>query len=84
MEDFKNNSPFSKWDFGGGEAVRTSSRMTRVSARRTLNNKATLISGLQYGLYDRKELECWHKGRVTLLGDAAHPTTPVCRDCPLL
>ena len=27
-------------------------------------------------LYDRKPLKRWHNGRVTLLGDAAHPTTP--------
>jgi 2-polyprenyl-6-methoxyphenol hydroxylase-like FAD-dependent oxidoreductase len=27
-------------------------------------------------LYDRKPVERWRDGRVTLLGDAAHPTTP--------
>jgi 2-polyprenyl-6-methoxyphenol hydroxylase-like FAD-dependent oxidoreductase len=27
-------------------------------------------------LYDRKPVESWRQGRVTLLGDAAHPTTP--------
>ena len=32
---------------------------------------------IQYGLYDRPELKTWYKGRVVLLGDAAHPTTPV-------
>lgn len=32
---------------------------------------------LQFGLYDRKELTTWHKGRVVLIGDAAHPTAPV-------
>ncbi|KIM92045.1 hypothetical protein PILCRDRAFT_810062 [Piloderma croceum F 1598] len=31
---------------------------------------------VKYGLYDRPELKSWHKGRVVLLGDAAHPTTP--------
>ncbi|KAI0073387.1 FAD/NAD(P)-binding domain-containing protein [Panus rudis PR-1116 ss-1] len=30
----------------------------------------------KYGIYDRPELENWHVGRVVLLGDAAHPTSP--------
>ncbi|TBU24974.1 FAD/NAD(P)-binding domain-containing protein [Dichomitus squalens] len=31
---------------------------------------------VKYGLYDRPELSTWHKGRVVLIGDAAHPTSP--------
>ncbi|KAG8878288.1 hypothetical protein FRB97_002638 [Tulasnella sp. 331] len=31
---------------------------------------------IKYGLYDRPELAKWHQGRVVLLGDAAHPTSP--------
>jgi len=31
---------------------------------------------LRNDLYDRKPLTRWSDGRVTLLGDAAHPTTP--------
>jgi 2-polyprenyl-6-methoxyphenol hydroxylase-like FAD-dependent oxidoreductase len=31
---------------------------------------------LRNDLYDRKPLSRWSDGRVTLLGDAAHPTTP--------
>nr|GAT46237.1 predicted protein [Mycena chlorophos] len=31
---------------------------------------------IKYGLYDRPELEKWHDGRVLLIGDAAHPTSP--------
>jgi len=31
---------------------------------------------VKFGLYDRPELKSWHKGRVTLVGDAAHPTSP--------
>ncbi|KAJ7230218.1 hypothetical protein GGX14DRAFT_2733, partial [Mycena pura] len=39
-----------------------------------LVNKAQNIT--KYGLYDRPELKSWHKGRVVLMGDAAHPTSP--------
>ncbi|KAI0093159.1 hypothetical protein BDY19DRAFT_982954 [Irpex rosettiformis] len=31
---------------------------------------------VKYGLYDRPELTTWHQGRVVLIGDAAHPTSP--------
>jgi 2-polyprenyl-6-methoxyphenol hydroxylase-like FAD-dependent oxidoreductase len=31
---------------------------------------------LRNDVVDRIPLECWGQGRVTLLGDAAHPTTP--------
>ncbi|EIW83288.1 FAD/NAD(P)-binding domain-containing protein [Coniophora puteana RWD-64-598 SS2] len=31
---------------------------------------------IKYGLYDRPELKTWYKGRIVLLGDAAHPTSP--------
>jgi 2-polyprenyl-6-methoxyphenol hydroxylase-like FAD-dependent oxidoreductase len=31
---------------------------------------------LKHGAYDHFPLQCWSKGRVTLLGDAAHPCTP--------
>ncbi|KAJ7034688.1 hypothetical protein C8F04DRAFT_1100636 [Mycena alexandri] len=31
---------------------------------------------IKYGLYDRPELKSWHDGRVVLIGDAAHPTSP--------
>lgn len=30
----------------------------------------------KWGLYDRPPLECWTNGRVTMMGDAAHPMTP--------
>ncbi|GJE94996.1 FAD-dependent monooxygenase [Phanerochaete sordida] len=31
---------------------------------------------VKYGIYDRPELKTWHQGRVVLIGDAAHPTSP--------
>jgi salicylate hydroxylase len=33
-------------------------------------------SGFQWGLYDRAPLARWSDGRLTLLGDAAHPMLP--------
>jgi salicylate hydroxylase len=33
-------------------------------------------SGFQWGLYDRLPLPRWSSGRLTLLGDAAHPMLP--------
>ncbi|KAJ8077016.1 hypothetical protein PM082_001439 [Marasmius tenuissimus] len=31
---------------------------------------------VKFGLYDRPQLETWHRGRIVLIGDAAHPTSP--------
>ncbi|EKM53970.1 uncharacterized protein PHACADRAFT_257500 [Phanerochaete carnosa HHB-10118-sp] len=31
---------------------------------------------VRYGIYDRPELKTWFQGRVVLVGDAAHPTSP--------
>jgi salicylate hydroxylase len=33
-------------------------------------------SGFQWGMYDRAPLPTWSRGRLTLLGDAAHPMLP--------
>lgn len=30
----------------------------------------------KWALFDRPPMECWSRGRVTLLGDACHPTLP--------
>lgn len=32
---------------------------------------------LEYPMVDRDPVDCWTEGRVTLMGDAAHPTYPV-------
>ena len=44
----------------------------------TLSPVLHLLRTEQLGLYDRKKLSTWHKGRAILIGDAAHPTAPVC------
>ncbi|THH01139.1 hypothetical protein EW026_g1507 [Hermanssonia centrifuga] len=59
-EEFKKSSLYVEWDYGGGEMVKSTG--------------ASVI--IKYGLYDRPELKRWHKQRVCLLGDAAHPTSP--------
>lgn len=35
MKELKDTSPFSQWDFGAGELVRTSRKMTKVSTHIT-------------------------------------------------
>ncbi|KZO93968.1 FAD/NAD(P)-binding domain-containing protein [Calocera viscosa TUFC12733] len=44
------------------------------------NGPKELVAGAtfvtKYGLYDRPVLDVWHKGRIVLVGDAAHPTSP--------
>ena len=72
------NGPFSQWSLGAGEMVKTATKIIKVRSESiTLMLFALLIRVMKYGLYDRPELKTWYKGRVVLLGDAAHPTTPV-------
>ena len=75
LEEFK-KSRFSKWPYGVGEAVKNCERLVRVSAT-SFHPFRSADAYIQYGLYDRPELETWHKGRILLVGDAAHPTSPV-------
>ena len=37
---------------------------------------AQVETTFRWGLYDRDPLTCWSRGRLTLLGDAAHPMLP--------
>ncbi|KAI0044896.1 FAD/NAD(P)-binding domain-containing protein [Auriscalpium vulgare] len=41
-----------------------------------IKNTEKLVKIVKFGLYDRPDLRVWHKERVVLLGDAAHPTSP--------
>lgn len=75
QEEFRRGY-FSTWEGGIGEAVRTTPKIIKVGMLLIL--VTMLLTFPQYGLYDRPELQSWHKGRVVLLGDAAHPTSPVC------
>ena len=77
VEAFK-KSPVSQWAFGGGELVRDAFGVIKVGSRGHLRSRNRLTHLIQYGLYDRPELGTWHFGRVVLIGDAAHPTSPVC------
>lgn len=74
-QDFM-RSPVSNWGQGAGELVKTTERVIKVRLM-CRHRQPTLMPRFQYGLYDRPELRSWFKGRVVLLGDAAHPTSPV-------
>lgn len=75
-EEFK-RSQAGKWGFGAEDIIMSSTKVIRV--RYILMNSQVIISlNGQFGLYDRPELKTWHQGRVFMIGDAAHPTSPVC------
>lgn len=72
-------SPYARWNDGAGEMIRTTEKLVKVSwwlYCASCRIELSLIMD-QYGLFDRPELKTWHRGRVVLLGDAAHPTSPV-------
>ena len=69
------NSDVANWDFGGSDLIKNSERIVKVFFD-SWSWYEKLIDR-QYGLYDRPELSTWHQGRVILIGDAAHPTSPV-------
>ncbi|GJE95025.1 FAD/NAD(P)-binding domain-containing protein [Phanerochaete sordida] len=62
-------------DAAAADAFKNNSPMAQwgYGAGEIVRNAQTLT---KYGLYDRPELPTWHAGRVVLIGDAAHPTSP--------
>jgi salicylate hydroxylase len=79
-------TPIAQWGFGASGLIGTAEKVVKVC--RTLrwrchsNIDLDFEFSLQFGLYDRPGLRSWHKGRIVLLGDAAHPTPPVCQNLP--
>lgn len=79
-------TPIAQWGFGASRLIETAEKVVKVC--RTLrwrchsNIDLDFEFSLQFGLYDRPGLRSWHKGRIVLLGDAAHPTPPVCQNLP--
>src|SRR6266436_4512336 len=52
------------------------SRNSRDGIRRSALLSARLMRPNRWALYDRDPLQRWTVGRVTLVGDAAHPMLP--------
>jgi flavin-dependent dehydrogenase len=57
----------------GRSAFDDGTRSARHAGGPPRNRRAT---GFRWGLYDRAPLRRWIQGRLTLLGDAAHPKLP--------
>jgi len=59
-------------------------KLTKLASEKTTGWKSPVPSTVipkayrayPVGLYDRDPMTVWHKGRVVLCGDCAHPTTP--------
>lgn len=77
QEEFK-KGPLSQWGFEGEGLVNNAYRLVKVSDNSAVGPSKYLTLHIpKYGLYDRPQSTTWHKDRVVLLGDAAHPTSPV-------
>jgi salicylate hydroxylase len=81
-------TPIAQWGFGASRLIETAERVVKVCQtlrwRCHSNTDLDLEFSLQFGLYDRPGLRSWHKGRIVLLGDAAHPTPPVRQNLPII
>jgi len=74
IEAIRKSTP-AHWPMGAGDLIRTAGKYVKVSSESWVTDcRHSLL--YQYGLYDRPALASWHKDRVVLLGDAAHPTSP--------
>jgi len=80
-------TPIAQWGFGASRLIETAEKVVKVCRmfrwRCHGNIHLDFEFSLQFGLYDRPGLRSWHKGRIVLLGDAAHPTPPVCQNLPI-
>jgi salicylate hydroxylase len=81
-------TPIAQWGFGASRLIESAERVVKVcrTLRWRCHSNVDLdfeISFLEFGLYDRPGLRSWHKGRIVLLGDAAHPTPPVWQNLPI-
>jgi hypothetical protein len=72
-----NKTPMTHWGFDIGDIIKKGYDIVKVNTSFALCAAKSDHWLSQYGLYDRPELQCWHQGRVLLIGDAAHPTSPV-------
>ena len=77
LNEFCEKTTFKDWEYGVGDIVKNSEWIIKVRVFAVQFVRSCLLFIHQYGLYDRPELSTWHKGRVVLIGDAAHPTSPV-------
>ena len=59
-----------------GDPDRAASSNLSVGIRRIATVLEQVQTTFRWALYDREPLPCWSKGRLTLLGDAAHPMLP--------
>lgn len=69
-------APYTRWGFCAGYLERSRIRITKVTYTQKFTS-CLVKSADQFGTYDRLELKTWHQGWVVLIGDAAHPTSPV-------
>ena len=61
---------------GARRSRRAAPRIRRLGPAHRIAAAARFRTTFRWALYDREPLPTWTKGRLTLLGDAAHPMLP--------